>query len=177
MAPPVDVVGPEFFDRSVDLVAVDLIGRELRVVDAAGKIQDALIVETEGYGNALDPASHAAFRPGGRAAIMFGPPGSIYVYAAYGMYPCFNIVTGPVGKASAVLLRGVWRRGDEGPTLGPGRTTRTLAITLADHGDAIPGARFGVSTVREDLDIERSRRVGITRGTDTEWRFLACSVK
>jgi DNA-3-methyladenine glycosylase len=109
-----------WFAGDVVDVARDLVGRRLFVRDASSTTL-ATIVETEAYGGALDPASHAAFRPGGRASIMAGPPGYVYVYAAYGMYPCFNIVTGPEGLASAVLLRGVLLDGLPPPILGPGR--------------------------------------------------------
>ncbi|HLT21564.1 MAG TPA: DNA-3-methyladenine glycosylase [Thermomicrobiales bacterium] len=170
---PLEVLDASYFEAPVQEVARDLIGRDLLVHDRCGGLIVATILETEAYGGPDDPASHAAFRPGGRAAIMSGPPGTVYVYAAYGMYPCFNIVTGPEGVASAVLLRGVRRAEDRRATFGPGRTTRLLGITLDDHGERIPGPRFNVSRQRRELEIAVTPRIGITRAVDTAWRFVA----
>ena len=65
----------------------------------------ARIVEVEAYLGERDAASHARRGPTPRAAIMFGPPGFLYVYLIYGMYHCMNFVTEADGKAGAVLIR------------------------------------------------------------------------
>jgi DNA-3-methyladenine glycosylase len=156
----------------VDQVARDLVGRRLRVTDGERSTWST-ILETEAYGDASDGASHAAFRPGGRAALMAGQPGAVYVYAAYGMYPCFNLVTGTRGHAGAVLLRGVHRSGDPNPIFGPGRVSRLLGIGLDDHGNVVPGQRFGISSLRMSYEIEQTPRIGIKRAIETPWRFVA----
>ena len=67
-----------------------------------------------------------------------------YVYFCYGVHHMLNIVTGPAGEASAVLIRScepvagldlVRRRrgGLEGPALltGPGKVAQALAVDLS----------------------------------------------
>lgn len=165
-------VACDHFQGNVADVAHDLVGRTLHVVHEESQ-HDALILETEAYGGPSDPASHAAFKPKGGARIMWERPGTVYVYAAYGMYPCLNIVADQKDEPGAVLIRGIWRTGDDNPTLGPGRTGRLVGATLADNGQMCCGPRYFVSVARQSFTIESTPRVGITRGVDTLWRFNA----
>lgn len=93
-----------FFDRPVLEVAPDLLGRTLVRRTAEGTIELRL-TEVEAYAGDIDPGSHAFRGRTARNDVMFGPPGHAYVYFTYGMWHCLNLVCGPVGRASGVLLR------------------------------------------------------------------------
>ena len=124
---PSTVLEPAFFDRPADAVARDLCGRTLvRLWD--GERIALTIAETEAYLGPHDLACHAARGRTPRTEIMYGPPGTLYVYFVYGMHWMLNVVTGPWGYPAAVLIRGA---GDIG---GPGRLTHALAITGALNG-------------------------------------------
>ncbi|MFB8353916.1 DNA-3-methyladenine glycosylase [Streptomyces niveus] len=93
-----------FFNRPVLEVAPDLLGRTLLRRTAEGTIELRL-TEVEAYAGDIDPGSHAYRGRTARNDVMFGPPGHAYVYFTYGMWHCLNLVCGPVGRASGVLLR------------------------------------------------------------------------
>ncbi|MFF4793758.1 DNA-3-methyladenine glycosylase [Streptomyces sp. NPDC001276] len=94
----------EFFDRPVVEVAPDLLGRVLLRTTRDGPIALRL-TEVEAYDGPNDPGSHAFRGRTARNGVMFGPPGHVYVYFTYGMWHCMNLVCGPEGRASGVLLR------------------------------------------------------------------------
>jgi DNA-3-methyladenine glycosylase len=128
-------------------VAPRLLGARLTSV-AGGVEVSARLTEVEAYEGPSDPASHAFRGPTDRNAVMFGPPGFLYVYFVYGMHWCANIVCGPPGRASAVLIRagevvtGVdlarrrrpTARSDRELARGPARLAQALGFTGADNG-------------------------------------------
>ncbi|MEU8226424.1 DNA-3-methyladenine glycosylase [Kribbella sp. NPDC048915] len=85
-------------------VAPQLLGMVLRSTTESGTVAVRL-TEVEAYDGPNDPGSHAYRGETPRNAVMFGPPGFLYVYFTYGMHFCMNVVVGPAGKPSAVLLR------------------------------------------------------------------------
>lgn len=93
-----------FFDRPVLTVAPELLGRTLVRRTPDGPIE-LRITEVEAYEGESDPGSHAYRGRTARNASMFGPPGHAYVYFIYGMWFSLNLVCGPPGHASGILVR------------------------------------------------------------------------
>ena len=165
---------PDFFSRDTLDVARDLIGTELVVGPCAGRI-----VETEAY--TTDAASHSVTRPN-QAAHMRLTFGHVYVYFIYGMYYCLNFTTDRRGPG-AVLIRSVEpirgikhmeeRRGTTDPrklASGPGRLCDAFGIDLEFNGERI-GRRIKVRARRGDPEVASSKRIGISRDRDLDWRF------
>ncbi len=148
-----------FYARDTRTVARALIGKILVHRDG-GVLRAARIVETEAYHGPRDLASHARFGPTPRAAIMFGPPGFAYVYVIYGLSHCMNVVTGPEGFPSAVLVRAAEPlAGCLHSTRGPGNLCRALGIRREhDDGRDLTGDDLYV------LDDARPGRGRIVRG-------------
>lgn len=93
-----------WFDRPSLAVAADLLGM-LLVHETAEGVVAVRIVEVEAYEGPEDLAAHSARGRTRRNAVMFGPPGHLYVYLVYGIHHCANVVCGPGAKPEAVLLR------------------------------------------------------------------------
>lgn len=129
------ILGPEFFVRPAEKVARDLIGKTLARALEPGLPADRFrITEAEAYVGPHDLACHAARGLTKRTAVMFGPPGHLYVYFCYGMHWMLNIVAREEGYPAGVLIRGI-----EGVS-GPGRVARRLALDGRMNGlAATPG--------------------------------------
>jgi DNA-3-methyladenine glycosylase len=171
-------INKTFFDRSVHLVAPDLIGATLTVAGVGG-----VIVEVEAYHH-TEPAAHSFRGQTARNAVMFGPPGYAYVYRSYGIHWCVNFVCEAAGSASAVLIRAIEptrglasmrrRRGLEDPRLlcsGPGRMCEALAITGAHNGFALDRAPFDLRARTDDVEIAAGVRIGLTKAVELPWRY------
>jgi DNA-3-methyladenine glycosylase len=146
------------------------------------------LTEVEAYLGEQDPGSHAFRGRTPRTAVMFGPPGHLYVYFTYGMHVCSNVVVGAEGEATAVLLRAgevvagvevarsrrLTSRTDTDLARGPARLCVALGIQLADDG-----ARLG-ELFRLDLpphpvpEVATGPRTGVSGDGGSEaypWRF------
>jgi len=98
------VLPPAWFNQGTIPAARSLLGMTL-VKHWKGRRLAGRIVEVEAYHGPNDLASHASKGMTDRTKVMFGPPGVLYVYLIYGMHWCLNIVTGPDGFPSAILIR------------------------------------------------------------------------
>jgi DNA-3-methyladenine glycosylase len=180
----------DFYDRATLTVTRDLIGKVLVHQTPEGRTS-GVIVETEAYIGEEDPACHAAPGPTRRNRPLYGPPGFSYVYLNYGIHFLMNVVTEREGAPAAVLLRALepiegvplmrTRRSRKGadPTAiaahdlcrGPGNLSCALGITLSENWLDLEGDRLFL----EDRGyapgtIAWGPRVGLTVGTEQEWR-------
>src|SRR6187549_4262815 len=166
-----------FFNRSVHLVAPELIGATLHLGDAGG-----IIVEVEAYHH-TDPAAHS-YGETARNAVMFGPPGFVYVYRSYGIHWCLNFVCEEDGSASAVLIRALAptqglgamrrRRGlhdERALCSGPGKLCEALGVTRKQNGLALDRAPFELRARTSRPEIATGVRIGITKAAEKPWRY------
>jgi DNA-3-methyladenine glycosylase len=142
------------------------------------------ITEVEAYDGPNDPGSHAYRGRTPRNEVMFGEPGHLYVYFTYGMHHCCNVVTGPPGTASAVLLRaGEVVRGaeiarsrrnsspDRDLARGPARLCQALDIGLAENGGDLTSGPVTLELGEPAVAVSTGPRVGLRGAPDRAWRF------
>lgn len=165
-------------------VAPRLLGATLAVGDV-----ELRITEVEAYLGESDPGSHAFRGPGRRNAVMYGPPGHLYVYFTYGMHVCANVVCSPEGTASGVLLRAgeivrgsdaargrrVTSKRDTDLAQGPARLCVALGITLDDNGADLQTGRVRLRLPEHPVsEFAQGPRTGVSGpggSADYPWRF------
>jgi DNA-3-methyladenine glycosylase len=165
----------------VEEVAPRLLGAVIRHGSVAVRL-----TELEAYDGATDRASHAYRGPTARNAVMFGPPGHLYLYFTYGMHWAGNISCGPEGVGCGVLMRAGEviegldlarsRRGsasDRNLARGPGRLTQALGLHPEHKGSDL----LGDGPVKLEPPAELAEmimvgpRVGVSVEADRPWRF------
>lgn len=177
-----------FYARPTIQVARGLLGQTL-ISDIGGRRTAGRIVETEAYLGPHDPASHAfGHRRTARTEVMYGPPGTAYVYFTYGMHWCLNAVTERLGFPAAVLIRALEplegvplmrrRRGrvrDADLCAGPARLCQALGITGRENGRLLTNGGGRLRIVRDRrrrAPVAVTGRVGITDAADWPLRFV-----
>lgn len=184
-----------FFARDTLEVARDLLGRHLVRRHPDGSARVGRVVETEAY-TQDDPAFHGwglldpetgELRNDGRAADLFKPPATAYVYLIYGSHWLLNVVTEREGIGGAVLIRavepveGIDRMrvarsvsSDRELTNGPGKLTQAFGIDGDDHTRDLTGPPifFEEGHSVPDTQVVRTSRIGLSKGTKRSWRFL-----
>jgi DNA-3-methyladenine glycosylase len=158
----------DFYYRETSELAQALLGKRLVRV-FRGRRRSGIIVETEAYLGAKDPACHTwNGRRTDRVKSMYLDGGHAYVYLIYGMHSCFNVVARRAEQPEAVLIRAL----DPDPeafrvptrTDGPGRLCNALMIDRRLDGESLNGETIFIEyagiTPRAE-DIGQAPRVGV----------------
>ena len=186
-------LGRKFFEQPTLEAAQKLLGCEFVVGDCSG-----IITETEAYIEG-DPATHSTRGQTKRNAVMFGPPGTLYVYFTYGMHFCANFVCGKFGVGDAVLLRGIvptkgiqkmqTRRNRGSPfrktksrnkidpknlTNGPSKICQAFGIDLRQNGHDLCTFESEIFVLERKFEpkFQATPRIGIKVGQEKLWRFI-----
>jgi DNA-3-methyladenine glycosylase len=177
-------------ELAVDVVdaAVRLLGCTVEADTPDGAVAVRL-VEVEAYRGADDPASHSFRGKTARNAVMFGPPGHLYVYFVYGMHFCANVTCLTDGEAGAVLLRAGEVVSDPDVALarrptarrpaelarGPARLAALLGLARPHNGldltDPCSPVRVLAGPPVDRAVVRAGPRVGVAAAHHTPWRF------
>jgi len=154
-------------------VAPDLLGATL-IHDAPEGRVAGRIVEVEAYQGPEDRAAHSWRGATPRNAVMFGPPGHLYVYLVYGIHHCANIVCGPGSKPEAILLRAAAitegadlarRRRGEVPAIrlasGPGNLAVAFGIDRSLNGADLLAGPIRLAPRQRPARVVRTPRIGV----------------
>jgi DNA-3-methyladenine glycosylase len=158
-------------------LAKKMLGMELVHENQEG-ITSGIIVETEAYLGPEDRAAHSfGNRRTARTEVMFHQAGTIYTYFIYGMHVCFNIVSGPIDKPEAILIRAIQPikgielmkkrrirvKKEVQLTNGPGKLSKSMGFTLEHSGQKMNDGEISIQERLEihPYDIASGPRIGI----------------
>lgn len=172
-----------WLDVPVEEAARRLLGCDL-VSEIDGRQVRVRIVETEAY-DQMDEASHTFRGRTNRNEAMFKSAGHLYVYFTYGIHYCCNVVCGPEGFGSGVLIRAAEpiegseiieaRRGMTGvnATNGPAKLAQALSVdtTFSGHDLSEPPVRLIKRPALPSSDITTGHRIGISKAVHELRRF------
>ncbi|HEY1799983.1 MAG TPA: DNA-3-methyladenine glycosylase [Terriglobales bacterium] len=182
-----------FFNRDPRVVSPELLGKVL-VRKEGRKLLVGRIVEVEAYLGADDPAAHSYAGRTARNAVLFGPPGYVYVYFIYGNHYCLNVSCLPDGTAGGILFRAVEPllgieemalardvevkspRDLPKLTSGPGRLAEAFGITrIRDNGKDFTSRKSDLLIADDGFPapkVQITNRIGITKAVDHPLRFI-----
>ncbi len=186
-----DKLPREFYTRDALTVAEDLLGKYLVSRKEEGRTA-GMIVETEAYKGEEDPASHAfSGEKTERTKVQFEEGGRAYVYLIYGLYHCFNVVTGKEGEPGSVFVRALEpvqgedimrkRRGLKDKkskkefTNGPGKLCMAMGINKKMSGKDLGGEELFVSRSEKEIEVKTAERINIDYAGEAKkwpWRFF-----
>lgn len=179
----------DFFARNTIEVAKGVVGKYLvRNMEGVGLLV-ARIVEVEAYLSKDDLAAHAYLGKTKRTQILYGKPGHAYIFQMHG-HNCLNFVAEPEHSPGCVLIRaaqpfvglelmrkfrGKGNIRERDMSNGPGKLCRALAIDISLYGIDLVDVKSPLQVCedvqRERVDLDVSKRIGVTQSTDKKLRF------
>jgi DNA-3-methyladenine glycosylase len=181
---PEKILPTSFYSRDTAVVAQGLLGKRLiRVLN--GEPLEGIIVETEAYYGAEDPASRAFHGRKNYNRLMWGEPGRVFIYNVH-KYWMLNVVAHEPDRIGAALIRAIEpTRGIETMrinrpvkalrelTSGPGKLTLALGIDKRSHGTSVLSSESEIRILDTASDpiMGTSRRIGVTKDLDRDLRF------
>lgn len=177
------VLGKEFYERDTETVSKDLLGKIL-VRRLGDGLLGGIIVETEAYFGADDPASRAFHGRKRFNSVMFGEPGHLFIYNVH-QYWMLNFIAHDDG-VGGILIRAIEPtmgletmkenrpvKRDRDLTNGPGKLTLALDVDKSLNGLSTTDDSCTVHVLNNELDFDMgtSHRIGVTRDLPEELRF------
>jgi DNA-3-methyladenine glycosylase len=179
----VKILQRDFYNRSTDFVARDLLGKILvRRLDE--ELLGGIIVETEAYFGKKDPASRAFHGMKKYNRVMFEESGRLFIYNVH-QYWMLNIVAHD-DSSGGVLIRAIEptfgievmkrnrqvRRHVE-LTSGPGKLTLSIAVDKTLNGIPVTeeDAPIMVLDNNSKFEIVSSYRIGVTKDLPEHYRY------